>query len=91
MDESERALRLWLKGQLMAMIVIGVMTGAGLWLLGVQSWLVLGKSRRLLRIHPVRRADPVGGPGDLDRVGARPRARAVGDGCTSSSSIPKPI
>jgi predicted PurR-regulated permease PerM len=41
-DESERALRLWLKGELIAMIVIGVMTGAGLWLLGVQSWLVLG-------------------------------------------------
>lgn len=42
MDESETALRLWLRGQLAAMIVIGVMTGAGLWLLGVQSWLVLG-------------------------------------------------
>ncbi len=42
MDESETALRLWLRGQVAAMIVIGVMTGAGLWLLGVQSWLVLG-------------------------------------------------
>jgi predicted PurR-regulated permease PerM len=42
MDESERALRLWLKGELIAMLVIGVMTGGGLWLLGVQSWLVLG-------------------------------------------------
>ena len=42
MDESEKALRLWLRGQVAAMIVIGVMTGAGLWLLGVQSWLVLG-------------------------------------------------
>lgn len=42
MDESERALRLWLKGQLIAMLVIGAMTGTGLWLLGVQSWLVLG-------------------------------------------------
>ena len=42
MDESERALRLWLKGQLIAMLVIGSMTAAGLWLLGVQSWLVLG-------------------------------------------------
>ena len=42
MDESERALRLWLKGELIAMVVIGVMTGAGLWVLGVQSWLVLG-------------------------------------------------
>jgi predicted PurR-regulated permease PerM len=42
MDESERALRLWLKGELIAMLVIGAMTAAGLWLLGVQSWLVLG-------------------------------------------------
>jgi predicted PurR-regulated permease PerM len=42
MDDSERALRMWLKGQLLAMLIIGVMTGAGLWLLGVQSWLVLG-------------------------------------------------
>jgi predicted PurR-regulated permease PerM len=42
MNESERALRLWLKGELIAMIVIGVMTALGLWLLGVQSWLVLG-------------------------------------------------
>ena len=42
MDESERALRLWLKGQVLAMLVIGVMTALGLWLLGVESWLVLG-------------------------------------------------
>jgi predicted PurR-regulated permease PerM len=42
MDESETALRLWLRGQLAAMVVIGVMTGTGLWLLGIQSWLVLG-------------------------------------------------
>lgn len=42
MDESEHALRLWLRGQLAAMIIIGVMTGAGLWLLGIKSWLVLG-------------------------------------------------
>ncbi len=42
MDESETALRLWLKGQLIAMCVIGAMTAAGLWLLGIDSWLVLG-------------------------------------------------
>jgi predicted PurR-regulated permease PerM len=42
MDESETALRLWLKGQVLAMLIIGAMTAAGLWLLGVQSWLVLG-------------------------------------------------
>jgi predicted PurR-regulated permease PerM len=40
--ECEKALRLWLRGQLMAMLVIGIMTGFGLWLLGVESWLVLG-------------------------------------------------
>jgi predicted PurR-regulated permease PerM len=33
---------MWLKGQILAMVVIGAMTAAGLWLLGVQSWLVLG-------------------------------------------------
>ena len=38
----QRALRMWLKGQLMAMLIIGLMTGTGLWLFGVQSWLVLG-------------------------------------------------
>ena len=32
MDESERALRLWLKGALLAMMVLGVLTGTGLWL-----------------------------------------------------------
>lgn len=42
MDESETALRLWLKGQVLAMLIVGAMTAAGLWLLGVQSWLVLG-------------------------------------------------
>jgi predicted PurR-regulated permease PerM len=50
--ESERALRLWLKGQLIAMIIIGVMTGAALWLLGVPSWLVLGLLAGLLEFIP---------------------------------------
>lgn len=42
MDESGMALRLWLKGQLIAMVVVGLMTGVGLWLIGVPSALVLG-------------------------------------------------
>jgi predicted PurR-regulated permease PerM len=42
MRESERALRLWLKGQVIAMTIIGAMTALGLWLLGIDSWLVLG-------------------------------------------------
>ena len=50
--ESERALRLWLKGQLIAMVVIGAMTAAALWLLGVQSWLVLGLLAGMLEFIP---------------------------------------
>lgn len=52
MDESEQALRLWLKGQLLAMIVVGVMTGVGLWLIGVPSALVLGLLAGLLEFIP---------------------------------------
>jgi predicted PurR-regulated permease PerM len=52
MDECERALRLWLKGQIIAMLIIGVMTGAGLWLLGIESWLVLGILAGFLEFVP---------------------------------------
>lgn len=41
MDDSEKALRLWLKGQLISMTIVAVLTGTGLWLLGIESWLVL--------------------------------------------------
>ena len=52
MDESERALRLWLKGQLIAMVVVGLLTGFGLWLLGVPSALALGLLAGLLEFIP---------------------------------------
>ena len=52
MKESDRALRLWLKGQLWAMIVIFVMTWAGLWLLGVPSALVLALISGVLEFIP---------------------------------------
>lgn len=52
MDESETALRLWLKGQLIAMIVVGLLTGTGLWLLGLPSALVLGLLAGLLEFIP---------------------------------------
>ncbi|HXH53527.1 MAG TPA: AI-2E family transporter [Sphingomicrobium sp.] len=42
MDHSERALRLWLKAQLISMTVVGTLTGLGLWLLGMPSALALG-------------------------------------------------
>jgi predicted PurR-regulated permease PerM len=35
LDASGHALKLWLGGQLLAMAAIGVLTGIGLWLLGV--------------------------------------------------------
>ncbi|HEU5481820.1 MAG TPA: AI-2E family transporter [Sphingomicrobium sp.] len=52
MDDSENALRLWLKGQLFSMIIIGVLTGAGLWLLGINSWLVLALLAAILEFVP---------------------------------------
>ncbi|QIK79196.1 AI-2E family transporter [Sphingomonas piscis] len=52
MDDSERALRLWLKGQLIAMVAVGLMTGLGLWLLGMQSALALGLLAGLLEFVP---------------------------------------
>jgi predicted PurR-regulated permease PerM len=42
MVHSERALGLWLKAQLISMTIIGLLTGLGLWLLGIESALVLG-------------------------------------------------
>jgi len=52
MEDSDRALRLWLKGQLWAMILIFLMTWLGLWLLGVQSSLVLALISGVLEFIP---------------------------------------
>ena len=52
MDECEGALRLWLKGQLIAMIVVGLLVGIGLWLLGIPSALTLGLLAGLLEFIP---------------------------------------
>lgn len=52
MDESERALHLWLKGQLIAMVVVGLLIGFGLWLLGVPSAFTLGLLAGLLEFIP---------------------------------------
>ncbi len=52
MDESERALRLWLKGQLMAMVVVGLLVGLGLWALGMPSALALGLLAGVLEFIP---------------------------------------
>ncbi|MBA3577270.1 MAG: AI-2E family transporter [Sphingomonas sp.] len=52
MLESERALRLWLGGQAVAMVVVGLLTGVGLWFLGMPSALVLGLLAGLLEFIP---------------------------------------
>jgi len=52
MLESERALRLWLKGQAVAMLVVGTLTGLGLWAIGMPSAFVLGLLAGLLEFIP---------------------------------------
>ena len=52
MSESETALRLWLKGQLIAMVAVGTFTGFALWMLGLESALVLGILAGVLEFVP---------------------------------------
>lgn len=42
LDDSGRALRRWLYGQLVAMVLIGVLTWLGLWMIGLPSAVALG-------------------------------------------------
>jgi predicted PurR-regulated permease PerM len=53
LDEVGRVLRGWLFGQFIAMVFVGVVTGAGLWLLGVPLALGLGILSGLLTFIPV--------------------------------------
>lgn len=52
MSDSGRALQLWLKAQLVAMVLIGLLTGLGLWLIGVPGPLALGVLAGLLEFIP---------------------------------------
>ncbi|MEE7547481.1 AI-2E family transporter [Xanthomonas sp. Kuri4-1] len=53
LDASGNALKLWLGGQLVAMAVVGVLTGLGLWLLGVPVALGLAIIAALLDFVPI--------------------------------------
>lgn len=53
LGDSGRALKAWLKGQLIAMIAVGLMVGAGLWLLGVPLAFALGLIAGLLDFVPL--------------------------------------
>ena len=52
-DASGHALKLWLGGQLLAMMVVGALTGLGLWLLGVPAALGLALIAALLNFVPI--------------------------------------
>jgi len=51
--ESGKALRGWLLGQLVAMTSVGILTGVGLWLVGVPNALILGVVAGLLEFVPI--------------------------------------
>src|SRR5690606_19472128 len=52
LDDCDTALRLWLKGRLLAMVVVGVLIGVGLWLIGVRSYLALALLAAVLEFVP---------------------------------------
>lgn len=51
--QSGQALRLWLKGQLISMAIVGILVGVGLWLIGVPSALMLAILAALLEFIPL--------------------------------------
>jgi len=53
LDDAGRALGLWIGGQLLAMLIVGIMTAAGLWLVGVPSALALGFLAGLADFIPI--------------------------------------
>jgi predicted PurR-regulated permease PerM len=53
MDYSAAALRQWLVGQLIAVVMVGTMIAAGLWFIGLPSPLALGLIAGLLEFVPV--------------------------------------
>jgi predicted PurR-regulated permease PerM len=52
LDDSAQALRLWLLGQLAVMVTVGLLTGLGLWLLGLPAPLALGLIAGLAEFVP---------------------------------------
>ena len=52
LDDSWKALRLWLLGRLVSMTFIGILTGFGLWLIGIPGWLALGVIAFILEFVP---------------------------------------
>jgi predicted PurR-regulated permease PerM len=53
LDDAGVALKLWLKGQLLAMLLVGIFTGFGLWLVGVPSAFGLGFLAGIAEFVPI--------------------------------------
>ena len=53
LDDAGEALRRWLAGQVIAMLLVGLCTGAGLWLAGVPSPFALGFIAGLAEFVPI--------------------------------------
>src|SRR5207247_2033734 len=52
LDDASATLRAWVVGQLLAMLVLGVLTALGLWALGVPYWLAFGIFTGLVAVVP---------------------------------------
>jgi predicted PurR-regulated permease PerM len=52
-EDAAQALKLWFAGQLIAMVIVGLLTGLGLWLVGVPSALALGFVTGLAEFVPI--------------------------------------
>jgi predicted PurR-regulated permease PerM len=52
MDDSWAALRLWLKGRVISMALVGLLTGLGLWLIGIPGALALALIAFILEFVP---------------------------------------
>ena len=50
--DAGAALGLWLKGRLISMAIVGILTATGLYIIGVPSWLALGLLSGLLEFIP---------------------------------------
>ncbi len=53
LNDSGEALRMWFWGQFLSMIIVGSLTGIGLWILGVPSSLALGLIAGLAQFVPI--------------------------------------
>lgn len=74
LEESGNALALWLKGRLIAMAVVAILTGFGLWLIGVPAALTLGLIAGLLDFIPFIGPIIAAVPAVLIALGADPQA-----------------